>query len=72
MAAARECICKVVQWIITAPHWLNADLSVELRIETRVSSHSIAALRLQQHLDKLQTWTHVASWSHYLESLEKL
>ena len=46
MAAVRECICKVVQCIATAPHWPNTDLLTEIRMETRLSSHSIAPLLL--------------------------
>ena len=30
MPEARECIHEVVQRVIMAPHWLNADLSEEL------------------------------------------
>ena len=44
---ARECVREVARHVITAQHWLNADLTAELRIETRVSSHGIAALLLQ-------------------------
>ena len=69
---ARECICEVAQHVISAPCWLNADLTVELRIETRVSSHGIAALLLQQHPGKPRTWTPIASWGHCLEPLEKM
>ena len=41
-------------------------------METRVSSHSIATLLLQQYLDKPRTWMPVASWGHCLEPLEKI
>ena len=41
-------------------------------METRVSSHSIATLLLQQHPGKLRTWTPIASWGHCLEPLEKM
>ena len=44
---AGECIYEVAWCVIRAPRWLNADLSEELRMETRVSSHGIAALLLQ-------------------------
>ena len=44
---AGECIREVARCVIKAPRWLNADLSEELRMETRVSSHGIAALLLQ-------------------------
>ena len=54
------------------PHWLNADLMDELCIETKVSSHAIAALLLQQYPDKLRTWMPMASWGCCLELLEKL
>ena len=47
MPKSGECVCEVAQHIITAPRWLNADLSAELRMETRVSSHGIATLLLQ-------------------------
>ena len=47
MPEARECIREVARHVIKVPHWLNADLSEELRIETRVSSCSIAVLLLQ-------------------------
>ena len=47
MQEAGECICEVVWHIVTAPHWLNADLSAKLHMETRVSSHGIATLLLQ-------------------------
>ena len=39
-------------------------------METRVSSHGIAALLLQQHPCKLRTCTPIASWGHCLEPLE--
>ena len=45
--AAGECICEVVQHVVAVPCWLNADLLVELHMETRVSSCGIAALLLQ-------------------------
>ena len=41
-------------------------------METRVSSHGIAALLLQRHPGKPRTWTPVASWGHCLEPLEKM
>ena len=41
-------------------------------METRVSSHGIAALLLQRHLGKPRTWTPIASWGHCLEPLEKM
>ena len=41
-------------------------------METRVSSHGIAALLLQHHPDKPRTWMPVASWGRCLEPLEKL
>ena len=44
---AGECIHEVARRVIKAPRWLNADLSEELRMETRVSSRGIAALLLQ-------------------------
>ena len=69
---AGECICEVAQRVLTAPHWLNADLSAELRMETRVSSHGIAALLLQQHLGKPRTWMSIASWGRCLEPLKKM
>ena len=47
MAAAGECVCEVAWRIVTAPHWLNEDLSAELRMETRVSSHGIGTLLWQ-------------------------
>ena len=72
MPTAGECIRKVVQQNINAPCWLNADLSAVKRIETRVSSHGIAALLSQCRLDKLQTWMPMVSWGHCLEPLEKL
>ena len=51
---------------------LNADLMAKLRMETRVSSYSIAALLLQQNPDKPRTWMPVGSCGHCLEPLEKL
>ena len=72
MPEARECIREVVQHVILVPCWLNADLTVELRMETRVSSCGIAALLLQQHLDKPRTWMPVASWGRCLKPLEKM
>ena len=42
MTAAGECIHEVARCIVTALHWLNADLTAELRMETRVSSCGIA------------------------------
>ena len=47
MPEAGECIREVAWHVIKAPCWLNADLSEELRMETRVSSHGIAAVLLQ-------------------------
>ena len=44
---AGECVCEVARRVIKVPRWLNADLSEELQMETRVSSRSIAALLLQ-------------------------
>ena len=72
MAADGECVCEVAWCIFTVPCWLNADLSAELRMETRVSSNGIATLLLQQHPDKPHSWMLVASWGHCLEPLEKL
>ena len=67
-----EYIYEVVRHVFMAPFWLNVDLSAELRIETRVSSCSMAVLLLQCHPDKPQTWILVASWGHCLEAQEKL
>ena len=72
MPEARECIYEVAWCVITVPCWLNADLTAELQMETRVSSRGIAALLLQQHPGKLRTWTPIASWGHCLELLEKM
>ena len=72
MTAAGECICEVAQRVIIAPHWLNADLTTELYMETRVSSRGIGTLLLQQHPGKLRNWTPVASWGRCLEPLEKI
>ena len=72
MPEAGECIREVARRVITAPCWLNADLSEELRMETRVSSHGIATLLLQRHLGKPRTWTPIASWGRCLELLEKM
>ena len=47
MPEAGECICEVVWRVIKALCWLSADLSEELRMETRVSSRGIATLLLQ-------------------------
>ena len=55
MPEAGECICEVAQCVIKVPRWLNADLTAELRMETRGSSHGIAALLLQQHPGKPRT-----------------
>ena len=41
-------------------------------METRVSSHGIAALLLQRHPGKPRTWMPVASLGHCLEPLEKM
>ena len=41
-------------------------------METRVSSHGIAALLLQRHPGKPRTWMPVASWGRCLEPLEKM
>ena len=70
--SAGECICEVAWRVITAPHWLNADLMADLRMETRVSSHGVATLLLQQHLGKPRTWMPIASWGCCLELLEKM
>ena len=72
MPEARECIHEVVWHVISVPRWLNADLTAELRMETRVSSCGIATLLLQQHPGKPRTWTPVASWGHCLKPLEKM
>ena len=69
---AGECILEVVRRVIKALRWLHADLSEELWMETRVSSHGIAALLLQRHPGKPRTWTPVASWGRCLELLEKM
>ena len=61
----------MVQHVISVPRWLNADLTAELRMETRVSSRGIATLLLQQHLGKPRTWIPIASWGCCLEPLEK-
>ena len=42
-----ECVCEVVWCIVTVLCKLNEDLSAEQRMETRVSSYSIATLLLQ-------------------------
>ena len=47
MPEAGESVHEVAQCIIKVPRWLNADLTAELRMETRVPSHGIAALLLQ-------------------------
>ena len=47
MAAAGECIHEVAQHIVAVPCQLNAELLVELHMETRVSSHGIATVLLQ-------------------------
>ena len=47
MLEAKECIYKVAQQVITALHWLNADLTAELKMETRVTSRGKATLLLQ-------------------------
>ena len=72
MPEAGECIHELVRHIIMVPHWLNADLSEELRMETRVSSHGIAALLLQRHPGKPRTWMPIASWGCCLKPLEKM
>ena len=41
-------------------------------METRVSSHGINTLLLQNHPEKSPTWLPIASWGHCLELLEKL
>ena len=72
MPEAVECVREVARCVIKALRWLNADLSEELRMETRVSSRGIAALLLQQHPGKPRTWTPVASWGRCIELLEKI
>ena len=52
---AGECIREVARRVIKVPCWVNADLSEELHMETRVSSHGIAALLLQRHPGKPRT-----------------
>ena len=69
---AGECIREVARHVIKVLRWLNADLSEELRMETRVSSCGIAALLLQRHPGKPRTWTPVASWGRCLKPLEKM
>ena len=46
MLEAGECIREVAQHVISTPCWLNADLTAELRMETRISSRGIATLLL--------------------------
>ena len=72
MPEAGECICEVARYVITAPHWLNAGLTAELQMETRVSSRGIAALLLQRHPGKPRTWTPIASWGRCLKPLERM
>ena len=72
MPEARECVCEVVQHVITELHWLNADLTAELQMETRVSSCGIAALLLQQHPGKPRAWMPEAIWGCCLQLLEKI
>ena len=72
MPEAGECIREAVQHVISAPHWLNADLTAEPQMETGVSSHGIATLILQQHPGKSRTWMPVASWGCCLKPLEKI
>ena len=72
MPEAGECIRKVAWRVIKALCWLNAGLTAELRMETRVSSRGIAALLLQQHPGKPRAWMPVASWGRCLEPLEKM
>ena len=44
---ASECVHKVALHVITAQRWLDADLTAELCMDTRVSSRGIATLLLQ-------------------------
>ena len=53
--AGGKYVCEVAWCVITVLHWLNADLSAKLYMETRVSSHGIAALLLQRHPGKPRT-----------------
>ena len=62
----------MVWYVSKVSCWLKGDLSAKLRVEIRVSSHSIAALLLQHYPDKPPTWMPVASRGCYLELLEKL
>ena len=72
MPEAGEYVCEVVWHVISVLHWLNADLTAELRMKTRVSSRGIAALLLQQHPGKPRTWMPVESWGHCLKPLEMM
>ena len=72
MVEARECVHEVVCHVVTVLCWLNTDLSAKLHMETRVSSHGIATLLLQQNLEKLRTWIPMVSWGCCLEPMEKL
>ena len=56
MQAARECIHEVVQRVITVLYLLNVDFLAKLGINASVSSRGIAAMLLQHHPDKPQTW----------------
>ena len=72
MPEGGKCICEVAWRVIKVPRWLNADLTAELQMETRGSSHGIAALLLHRHPGKPRTWMPVASWGRCLEPLEKM
>ena len=69
--SAGECIREVAQQVVTVLRWLNASLTAELQMKTRVLSHGIATLLLQQHPGKPRSWTPIASWGRCLELLEK-
>ena len=73
MKEAGECICEVVHGMLLLCHaGLMQTLWPSYKWKTRVSSHGIAALLLQQHPGKPRTWMPVVSWGHCLEPLEKM
>ena len=58
------CYCTVLAQCRPFSQAMYGDQSIQ--------QHGIAALLLQQHPDKLRTWTPMASWGCCLEPLEKM
>ena len=66
-----EAVCKVAQWVLETPKWLNAMLDEELHMEVHLAVTGIAVILLQWHPERPREWVLVAMWGHCLEALEQ-